>query len=112
MKYLFKLVISNNKRGYMIDSEESVLNNLGGRNWTPEKVQEMIDGVENAKTTDEIYTWSSEDILFDADSESVLINDMMAIRGGTESEEAELELSPNDFIQFLKDFKKFIEENS
>jgi hypothetical protein len=112
MKYQFKAEVWNDTKSFTVDSEHGLLNNLGGLKWTPEKVQVIIDMIKNAKTSENTLTWTSEDLTIDADDESVYFYDLMARRAGSVNQGEDLELNPSEFIEFLYDFKKFIEENS
>lgn len=93
--------------------EKSILENFGIYNWTPIKVQEIIDGVEKNKTLEadkDPYVWGNEDVTVFSNEIGVLLIDKMAIRAKQEDIEP-LDLTHEEFINFLKDFKKFIEEN-
>lgn len=95
------------------DNEQSVISGLTDAYWKPAKAQEIIDGVERNKTlskTEDPYVWGNEDVTVFVNENGVLLIDKMAIRAKQEAEP--LELTHNEFIDFMKDFKKFIEENS
>lgn len=80
--------------------------------WTPQKAQEIIDGVEKNKTLTadkDPYVWGNEDITVFANKNGVLLIDKMAMRAKQDVEP--LELSHQEFYAFMQDFKKFIEEN-
>ena len=83
--------------------------------WTPEKIQSIIDGVETSKTKErgEEYFWGNEDVRLYANKNGVfLIDDLGARAGETDPDKLYLILSHDEMLQFLKDFKKFVEENS
>ncbi len=83
--------------------------------WTPKKIQSIIDGVEESKTKEkgEEYFWGNEDVSLYANKNGILLVDEMALRGGNENiDEVTLQLTHDEMLQFLEDFKKFVEENS
>ena len=111
MKYSFKL----NDDWIIVEVEGSndTLTNFSNSGWTPQKVQEIIDKVESNRSlekTKDPYAWGNEDITVFANELGVLLVDKLAMRAKQEVEP--LELTHHEFIAFMKDFKKFIEENS
>ena len=76
-------------------------------------VQSIIEKVEDNRflnKTEDPYVWGNEDVTVFANEIGVLLVDKLAMRSGQEVEP--LELTHEEFITFMKDFKKFIEENS
>jgi len=96
-------------------SDLSIIENIGSWNWTPQKAQEIISGVENGRTKpkEEAYEWANEDVYVISNENGLFLIDLMAHRAGeTDSEKLGLQLTHDEFLQFMKDFKAFIEENS
>jgi hypothetical protein len=113
MKYSFEKKLISQSKVYLIESEDTpLLGNFGLFNWTPEKAQEIIDGVENAKTDGIRYEWANEDVHLLALKDRIFFYDLLAMRGGSTKSEQDLDMGHAEFITFMKDFKKFIEENS
>ena len=117
MKYSFSIhkTITDSIWYYVnIESKEHyVVGNITSYDWTPQKVQELIDKVESNRSlekTKDPYVWGNEDVTVFANELGVLLVDKLAMRAKQEVEP--LELTHDDFITFMKDFKKFIEENS
>lgn len=91
----------------------NTLSRLSDSGWTPQKIQEIIDVVEKNKTLaadKDPYVWGNEDITVFANEIGVLLIDKIALRANIE--QTPLELTHNEFITFLKDFKEFVQENS
>jgi len=87
---------------------------LSSHDWTPKKNQVIVDEIERSKTRkkEEEYIWANEDVTLYANEHGVFLIDEIAIRHGEKnSEKLGLELTHEEFISFMKDFKKFIEEN-
>jgi hypothetical protein len=100
---------------YGVTAENKILNNFGRWNWTSTKIQEIIDGVTLGKTKPygEEFNWASEDLEVYVNLKGVLLIDMIAHRAGKQDKESTtLEISHEEFLKFLNDFKKFIEANS
>jgi hypothetical protein len=115
MKYKFKKHNWDGDIVIGVESENKILNNIGSWGWTPQKVQEIILGVESSKNKPlkEEYIWANEDVTLYANKNGVLLVDMIAQRFGKDNpEEITLLLQHEEFINFLKDFKKFVSENS
>jgi hypothetical protein len=114
MEYKFDKKKISNSTFFLIEcKEKDILENLGISNWTPKEAQLIIDKVEANRTlskTEDPYVWGNEDVTVFANEIGVLLIDKMAIRAKQEAEP--LELTHDEFIDFMKDFKKFIEENS
>ena len=92
----------------------NVVFRLGSHDWTPKNAQIIIDEIESSKTKkkEEEYIWANEDVTLYSNKHGVFLIDEIAIRyGKTDSEKIGLELKHDEFINFMKDFKKFIEEN-
>lgn len=100
---------------YLIELKEKeyhILNNFTSSGWTPAKAQSIIDGVERNKTLasgKDPYIWGNEDVGVYANEIGVLLIDRMAQRA--KQEVIPLELTHDEFITFMTDFKKFIEDN-
>lgn len=112
MKYKFKKHNWDKDIVIGVESDYKILNNFGSWNWTPEKVQEIIDGVVANKqlpAEQDPYVWGNEDVTIFANEIGVLLIDKMALRA--QKDPATLELKYDVFNQFLQDFKKFVEEN-
>ena len=113
MKYKFEKIDWDNTTIYSVKSENEILDHFGSWNWTPEKIQEIIDGVEksrNAKPENE-YIWSNEDVYFKSLKYGVFFVDLLAKRAGEKFKKQALDLQHDEFLTFLKDFKKFVEQN-
>ncbi|MFC6097345.1 hypothetical protein ACFPVY_11885 [Flavobacterium qiangtangense] len=118
MKYIFyKEVIETTGTvilGVMPEEERiNVLFRFSDSGWTTQKIQEIIDKVESNRSLEKTknpYVWGNEDVTVFANELGVLLVDKLAMRAKQEVEP--LELTHDEFITFMKDFKKFIEENS
>ena len=113
MEYSFKKYDWDGLEIYgIISSDKPVLQNIGSWGWTPQKIQTIIDGIEQSKTSDQRYEWANEDVhLVSIKDENVFFFDLMARRAGIQSENQDFQMSHDDFIAFLQDFKTFVEEN-
>ncbi|MEZ4915671.1 MAG: hypothetical protein R2836_01655 [Chitinophagales bacterium] len=113
MNYIFK----NKEDWFYVTLQEEnykTLERFTYYGWTPTKVQEIIDGLEKAKTRPygKEYVWANEDVTLRANENGVLLIDQMAQRGGMHDPDIiTLRLTHNELITFLNDFKKFMEEN-
>lgn len=118
MQYKFSVETVASSKYYFIKLEDEKLYPLArltDDSWTPQKAQELIDGVENSRENPkgQEYVWASEDLTIYSNINGVLLLDMISQRAGIEDpEKVSLQLSCNEFIVFMKDFKKFIEENN
>ncbi len=116
MEYKFQKKHVSNSTFHLIECKEKhLLENFSIYNWTPALAQAIIDGVEGSKTKSfaESYSWGNEDIILKSMEHGVFLWDMMARRADkNHKEEQDLQLTHQEFIDFMKDFKKFIEENS
>ncbi len=117
MEYTFYTKTLDTTEGlfFLIKTKTNVLQNFGDSDWTPQKAQEIIDGIEQSKTKTkgEEYIWANEDLTVHANKNGILLVDMMAQRAGIyDPDSITLRLEHNEFIAFLQDFKKFIEENN
>lgn len=116
MKYAFFIQKISKSTVYSVKIEDSAFRLVGyftDVSWTPKKVEEIIDKIEankNLEKTEDPYVWGNEDITVFANELGVLLVDKIAMRAKQEAEP--LELIHDEFIIFMKDFKKFIEENS
>lgn len=98
--------------GIKTDSEHQCLTLLIGWDWTSLKIQEIISGVSSTLDTIHKYEWANEDVHVAAFKEGVFLFDLLARRGGVVGNGPDLQLTHAEFIKFMEDFKKFIEENS
>lgn len=111
MNYSFK----NKDDWFFITLKEdnySILERFTYYGWNSSKAQSIIDGVEANRAlikTADPYVWGNEDVTVFANEIGVLLVDKMAMR--TRQEVEPLELTHDEFINFMKDFKKFIEYN-
>lgn len=117
MKYKFYLQKISNSIMYSIDivTEDlslGVLTNFTDAGWTPAEVQEIIDGVLSTKSGKDEYRWANEDIFLVSRPDAVYFFDFLSRRASKEKRKGQdLTLSHDEFISFLKDFKKFVQEN-
>ncbi|WP_452221619.1 hypothetical protein [Lacinutrix salivirga] len=114
-KFYTNILDTTNELFYLIKTEIGVIQNFGNSNWTSGKALKIIEGIEQSKEREkkDEYIWANEDITLYANKNGVLLVDMLAKRGGeTALEIITLQLTHDQFIKFLKDFKTFIEENS
>lgn len=116
MEYTFKLKEVQGYRIYTIITKKeeaiNVISRLTDTFWTPTKVQEIIDGVNQSKSEGKRYEWANEDIHLVALSNGVYFFDLMARRADKNHPTGQdLDLRHDEFISFLHDFKKFVEEN-
>ncbi|WP_289043804.1 hypothetical protein [uncultured Olleya sp.] len=116
MEYKFTIKSNLDDTVYIIDAEEKfdVLSRFSDAYWTTYKVQEIIDGVDKRRTNsfNNAYKWANEDIYVLSFEHGVFFTDLLAERAGQKSEKQDLDITHDEFINFLKDFKKFIEQNS
>lgn len=118
MKYNFikKIVETTNSVYFLIETDDNnQLENFGDSGWTSSKIQKIIDGLEDSKTKPkgEEYLWGNEDVNLYANENGVLLIDVLAQRAGQHNpDDITLRLTHGEIIQFLQDFKKFVEENN
>ncbi|MBB4806728.1 hypothetical protein HNP38_002024 [Chryseobacterium defluvii] len=116
MKTNFKIIVAEitETKYFSIESDIDVMTNFTSHDWTPAKIQNLIEGVEKSKNKepDESFDWQNEDVFFRSNKYGVFFIDLMAQRAGQKSEKQDLTLNHNEFIQFLQDFKQLVEENS
>ena len=114
MKYNFEIYDWAGIRMYGISSEVDIISHLDAPDWTPDKAQSIIDGVKSTIGTEEEYKWANEDVYLISNKHAVFFIDLMSMRGGASKikEKQDLDLPHEEFITFMEDFKKFIEENS
>lgn len=115
MKYKFKKHNWDKDIVIGVESDYKILNNFGSWNWTPQKVQEIVDGIESSKNKPikQEYIWANEDLTLYSNKNGVLLVDMISQRFGKDNpEEITSQLQHDEMITFLKDFKKFVAENS
>lgn len=92
-----------------------IITRFSDSGWTPQKVQEIVDGIESSKNKPikQEYIWANEDLTLYSNKNGVLLVDMIAQRFGKDNpEEITLHLQHDEMITFLKDFKKFVAENT
>lgn len=112
MEYKFKKSDWDGTIIFGVKSDNQILDNMGSWDWTPSKAQSIIDAVERNRTLasgNDPYIWGNEDVIVFANELGVLLIDQMAARAKQET--IPLELTHEEFITFMQDFKKFIEEN-
>jgi hypothetical protein len=112
MEYKFyKQTIS--KTTFMeVDSDINVLNRFGDSDWTSERVQDIIEGVKSTDNTEKEYRWGNEDVIVISNKHAVFFIDLLSTRGSGKQvrEKQDLDLTHEEFIKFLEDFKEFIEK--
>lgn len=94
--------------------EYKVLFRLSSHDWTTKKAQELINEIElsKEKVKEEEFIWANEDMTLYSNVHGVFLIDEIAIRyGEKDSSKIGLELSHEEFITFMKDFKMFIKEH-
>ncbi|WP_336690298.1 MULTISPECIES: hypothetical protein [unclassified Chryseobacterium] len=121
MKYKFKKIdfssgtMPKNKITYdfgvdyeSLDEKHKVLFEIAWHGWTNKEVQLIIDN-SKALTGDEKYTYQVEgsDLMM-----YVYKNNVYFFDKRNDGEEADLILTFNEFIEFMKNFKKFLLENN
>ncbi len=97
------------------ENKYSIIQRFNDSYWTPQKIQSIITGIEESKTKEkgEEFFWGSEDVSLYSNKNGVLLVDEMAIRGGEDNpEKVSLQLTHEEMLTFLNDFKNFVEENS
>ncbi|REC80143.1 hypothetical protein DRF60_00020 [Chryseobacterium elymi] len=117
MKYKFYIEVIEDIVTFGIMPEEekyNVLFRFGDSGWTPQKIQKLIEGVEQSKNKepDVSFDWQNEDVFFRSNKYGFFFVDLMKQRAGEKSKKQDLDLNHDEFIKFLQDFKKFVEENS
>jgi spore germination protein YaaH len=118
MNYNFyKKTIDTTKSVYYFintDTKTSILKNFYIDKDEIEILQEIISGVTASKNLkkENPYEWANEDVYLTANENGVWLINLMARRGGeTDRDKLNLILTHDEFITFMKDFKKFIEDN-
>jgi len=114
MKNKFEIYDWSGTKMFGVESEYKVLNHFTSYDWTPEKAQEIIDGIKSTIANNAEYKWANEDLmLVSHPSVGVIFWDLMKTRGQGSGIKAsqDLVLSHQEFIDFMEDFKKFIVEN-
>jgi hypothetical protein len=114
MEYKFETYDWAGTKMYGIITENYPLTNLSSWDWTSEKIQEIIDGVKSTDSTQEEYRWANEDIMLISNKHAVFFIDLLSTRGGGNKikEKQDLDLTHDEFIKFMEDFKKFIEKEN
>jgi hypothetical protein len=114
-KFYKKTIDTTGTTYYLVESENTLLCNIDFTKNSINQINEIILGVESSKNKPlkEEYIWANEDVTLYANKNGVLLVDMIAQRFGKDNpEEITLLLQHEEFINFLKDFKKFVSENS
>ncbi|MBL7867671.1 MAG: hypothetical protein JNM71_06590 [Flavobacterium lindanitolerans] len=117
MKYKFSIQKVSQAKYFDVEietAEHYVLNNFTDSDWTPQIVQSIIYGVDKSKNNDpeKSFVWGNEDIYIRSNKYGVFFIDLMAQRAGRKLDKQDLVLDHPEFIDFMKDFKKFVEQNS
>ena len=121
MKYKFKKEITNPPHGCSIkpliefgverdslDKNIEALININWHGWTPAEIQMIIDKSNALSGTEEYdYQVPGSDFVMSIDKTEVHFFDWH-----TEQEEADFIWTFAEFITFMTEFKKFVEENS
>ncbi len=101
---------------YVFSKEEKLktLERFTNYGWTSQKIQNLIEEVDRSRDqeSENSFDWQNEDVFFRSNKYGVFFVDLMSRRAGQKSEKQDLVLEHDEFIKFLKSFKKFIEENS
>ncbi len=96
--------------------DSKVLESFSAFYINPTDIQKILEGIENSrdKEWNERYVWSSEDVLVYSFKEGVALYDELARRADPQAYEGkaqDLDLTHDEFIQFLEDFKEFVADN-
>ena len=96
---------------YLVKTNLEILKNFGSDDLTSQKIQEIIDGVKSTDNTEKEYRWGNEDVIVISNKHAVFFIDLLSIRGSGKQvrEKQDLDLTHEEFIKFLEDFKEFIE---
>ena len=116
MEYSFyKKEVDTTKRVYFLvttENQHSVLQNLSFQAKDTVLAQEIIDGIQKTKDTGARYEWANEDVYIMSDDDGVFFWDKLARRADKKHPtKQDLQLTHQEFIDFMKDFKQFIEDN-
>ncbi|WP_158961578.1 hypothetical protein [Myroides fluvii] len=109
MKYKFEKYDWDGLMMYGVTSEEIILEDLTGYYWTPQIIQQLIDGILSTKETDKVYKYQTEgdDLYIYSNDFGVQFFDLKM-----KKKTADLVLSHDEFVGFLQDFKTFVERNN
>lgn len=121
MKYNFKMIdfsygtLPKGKVSYdygvdydSLDDSEKSLFQIAWSGWTPQEIQMIIDKSEALLVKQEYdYQVVGSDLLISIDKENVHFFD-----SHSEQQEADMIWPYDKFIEFMKEFKKIVEENS
>ncbi len=96
------------------NDENKVVSRFTDFFWTPYKIQEIIDGVEKSRLSEDedSFEWSSEDVYLRSNKYGLFFVDLISKRADRGSGKHDYYLSHSDFLQFLEDFKSFVKDNS
>ncbi|WP_054852332.1 hypothetical protein [Olleya sp. ITB9] len=116
MNYKFyKKTIDTTGTVYFLVESQEIISNFDFTLKSFNQINEIIDGVERGKTKpkENAYQWANEDIYVISNENGLFLIDLMAQRAGeTDQDKLGLQLTHQEFIQFLQDFKNFVEQNS
>lgn len=112
-KFYSKTIDTTQRTYYMVEvgTDYKTLENFDFTDKMSNQIEKIIDGVLSTKNGTDEYRWANEDVLLIAHPEAVYFIDLLAQRAGEVKKEQDLTLLHEEFISFLQDFKKFIEEN-
>ena len=114
-KFYKKTISTTGTTYYMVESETSILCNLDFTKRNFHQIKEIIDGIERSKTLPkgEEYYWGNEAVDLYSNENGLLLVDNLAQRAKQyDPDVITLRLTHDEMKDFLKDFKKFVEENS
>ncbi|MFD0962960.1 hypothetical protein [Pseudofulvibacter geojedonensis] len=110
INYNFKLKIveTTGDKYLLVESEKKSIRQLSDFDWTIDKLQTLSNNILITKNSSEEYKWQNEGGLY------IYSNDfgVQFFDLNSQENEADLILEHDIFIQFLDDFKEFIELNS
>ena len=116
MNYTFyKKEVDTTKRVYFLvkaKTDFSVLENIEFTIQNKHLIKIIINGIKSTLDNVNKYEWANEVIHIAAFKEGVFLFDILARIGGMIGNGPDLQLTHLEFIKFMEDFKKFIEENS
>jgi hypothetical protein len=113
MVYSFYRKIVSDIEFYNITSDDLCIRLFGDSNWTPQMINIIIESVSSVKNENlHKYEWANEDVHVAVFKEGVFLFNLLARRGGVAGNGPDLQLTHAEFIKFMEDFKKFIEDNS
>lgn len=113
MDYKFNIKKVSEITFYLVTSDTNVLERFGTHDWTVSIAQKVIDGIQKCKNTGERYEWANESVYVLATTEGVFLIDLSSRLADRSNygKGADLQLTHDEFISFMTDFKNFIKEN-